>query len=142
MNDVLVPSWIKQIKSADDAEQANAQSAAQESAIASLRIEQGGAEFWRQLLKELAINADCLGEIGLSGMFSNSGDVEHEETCRIQVSSISNFPKQTYTDLFFRKGAQSIRCHTLEGKAFELYLCADQKSPVLTVLSGDGSSHM
>jgi hypothetical protein len=119
MNDVLVPGWIKEVKAQEELEKAKENAAAQRAIAAGLLISSEGPEFWRQLLKELAINTDALPEIGLAGSTSPFGNPEGgEQRCRVNVSKPGAFPALTYTDLFYFKGDSTIRCHTLEQEVF------------------------
>ena len=60
MNDALVPNWIKEMESEAELAKAQSEAAAQRQIAATLTVEAEGPEFWRQLHKELAINADAL----------------------------------------------------------------------------------
>ena len=141
MNYVLIPEWIKKIKAKDDAERSAAEIAKQKAEIASLRIKQDGPEFWRQLLKELAINAESLSEIGLQGSLSKSADSESEEHCRVHVA-MGTIVRQAYTDLVYKSGSPTIHCRTVESEVERLYFTIDSTSPALTLLPEGGSSHM
>ena len=132
MNDVLVPAWIKEEQAQAELEKAKADAEVQRRITAALLIQTEGAEFWRQLLKELAINTDALPKLGIRGSTSPFVNPQGEQHCRIEVALVGAFPKITYTDLFYMPGGEEIRCHTLEGDTSNFTFC------VLTNGSGIG----
>lgn len=66
-----------------------------------MTVKAEGPEFWRQLLKELAIHANSLPEIGLHSQVSKLDNPDFEQRYRIDVSLRAAFPRMTYTDLFY-----------------------------------------
>src|SRR5271156_2017418 len=123
MNDVLVPGWIKELESKAEAAKREREASAHRDIAAALVVNTEGPKFWHQLLRELAINAEALQRINIRGSSSEPSDSQGgEQHCRVQLSLLGLFPAQTYTDLFYTPGDSKIRCHTLEGAAFELVL--------------------
>jgi hypothetical protein len=124
MNDALVPNWIKEMESEAELAKAQSEAAAQRQIAATLTVEAEGPEFWRQLHKELAINADALPKIGIRGTTSAFSYAQGaEQHLRIDVALAGLFPNMTYTDLFYMPGSTEIRCHTLEGEVFSFAFC-------------------
>jgi hypothetical protein len=125
MNPILIPDWIKDLKASEDLARAKADNAAQQQRIAELTVRDEGPEFVRQLVKELAFNTDSLTEIGLNGStIANKCETPPPERFwRVEVSFRAAFPRMTYTNLFYAPGDSAIRCHPMEGPAFDLPLC-------------------
>jgi hypothetical protein len=124
MNDALVPEWIKEMESQAELAKAQSEASAQRQIAASLTVGAEGPEFWRQLHKELAINANALPKIGIRGSTSAFSYAQGEEQhVRVQVALMGLLPNMTYTDLFYMPGSTEIRCHTLEGEVFSFAFC-------------------
>jgi hypothetical protein len=122
MNEVLVPDWIRRIEAKEAAVISQAQAETDRQRVAALTIQAEGPEFWRQLVKELAINMENLPRIGIRGSMAKVANSEIEEGFQVNVVLEGVFPNQTYTNIFYGKGRSIIRCHTLEGSAFRISL--------------------
>ncbi len=68
---------------------------------AAMTVKAEGPEFWRQLLKELAIHANSLPEIGLHSQVRKLDNPDFEQRYRIDVSLRAAFPRMTYTALSY-----------------------------------------
>lgn len=126
MNDVLTPGWIKEIEAENARNAAQQEAAAQSLLVASMTIDSDSPEYWRHLVKELAINTDALPKIGLAGqtyIIPNRHN-ENEQHCRIEVSQPGALiPRFTHTDLFYSLGTGAIRCHPLNGESMKFSFC-------------------
>lgn len=112
MNDVT-PEWIKKLKAEDEQRENDAAESSLAEINDSLRINAEAPKFWKQLLKELKINVDSLGELGIRGVMS---PIESNNGCHILVARIGTAPKQTYINVFYSENPTRIRLRTDAGE--------------------------
>jgi hypothetical protein len=132
MVEALVPKWIKAEESQKPFKRAK------EDGSALLAIRLGGFKFWREFLKNAAINVECLSRIELRGIMSDfESDPAKEQRCRIDVIFPTLRPNATFTDLFYVPGSSLIRTLTLEGDSLNYELCVLPDEQGIGVLAED-----
>jgi hypothetical protein len=110
-----IPDWITKRELEKTAEEDKAKEISRQQFEASKLVQQGGREFWQQLLNRLKINTDALQRLGdeLYGSTSPMGDPAGggEVSCHIQVDrrSVRLGPELSQMNLFYQPGGHRIR---------------------------------
>jgi hypothetical protein len=129
MNDILVPSWIRERRDENALRDAKTEAESSKRVADSLRIQRDSPEYLETLAKELARNTDALHKINFSGNTSGLPTFSpNESVYRVSVSIPGNFPKQTYTDVFFRDN--QVECSMLNGGIRRYYFSVDHEGRV------------
>jgi hypothetical protein len=119
MVDLLIPNWIKEVKSELDERERQRNVRLLESALLQKTIMVDGPKFWRDLLKELLVTVDALSNLALCGALTEiPGDPPHYEV------AVASGGRRTFTNVFFGDGQDApvtrIRCHPSDASAFDL----------------------
>jgi hypothetical protein len=131
------PQWIIEESERDEREKLTAAAKLNEDTTAELTIKAEMPEFWQRLLKELQLSLDGLAKnFPISGSLLNRPS-DFENHCRISLQFIGLVVRQTYTDLFHLTASTTIRCHTLGGKAFQLYFSLRPDGRGVGLISGN-----
>lgn len=139
MNDSIKPNWVKRRASKTIVIEAKREARTEREKAALKKFESEGPEFWRQLLLELRVNADALGEIGASGKVDSHYDEgTNEEICRVDVVKKGPIIGMTYVAIYYKPGDTKIRSHTKEGEATIYTFCVLPGRDGLRVVSSDG----
>jgi len=117
------PDWLRAAEAEEKAESAARELVAQQLTVATLRIQEAAPVFLQDIQRELAISVKALDPELRSGAVTTWGSPEQEQGCRVLVRRNYIIHKETYTDIFYRKGEHRIRCNTVEGKSFLLSFC-------------------
>jgi hypothetical protein len=119
----ISPDWLRSVEAEEKAESAARELAALQLETAMLRVQANAPTFLQELIRELAVCVKALDPETRSGSVTTWGDPEYEQGCRVLVRRNHIIPKETHTDMHFRKGGCHIRCNTVEGRAFLLSFC-------------------
>jgi hypothetical protein len=130
VNEILVPEWIKREMAERESSELHAEADAQRQRADLLVVKSEGPEFWRQLLRELALTTESLGRIGMQGKLSKITSTDFEDAYRLSVSLSGVTPKQTYSDIRYQKGSTAIQCYPQDGNPCQLQLCVGPKDSV------------
>jgi len=137
MTDSLVPDWIQNTRDRNEAMSAQARREHQEALLATKIIQADGAEFWKQLRKDLEIAIHSLHLIGVRAVLSDvPGGLQ------IRMNTESTMPRLTYTNLSYNGTA--IHFHTMEDESSSWRLCVASEKVVLNadgrLLSGESAA--
>jgi hypothetical protein len=125
MDEALVPEWMKKRRQEDELADAKREADRKRAVEDSLVLKQEGPKFWNQLQQSLAIVVDSLPILRLTGSIS-----QFNEGIRIEVVHHHLVPIQTYTDIAYDPDSSAIRCWTMNGGTFQLYLCVTSNNEV------------
>lgn len=109
-----IPDWIKKQKRQKAEEKRQANEISQRQLEAAMLIQQGGPDFWKQLVDRVGVNVRALPELEgeeLTGSVSLSAASGGELSCFIQVDrrSVRFGPELSHMSLFYRPGESRIR---------------------------------
>jgi hypothetical protein len=96
-------------------------------------IEKEGPVFWQTLQDNLSAAMDLLPEEVIGSMTTFAGGI------RVNLNRLGMAFNQSYTDLFYKRGASEIRCSMLNGSPYTLTFCVipDNKVGVKSTLGPD-----
>lgn len=142
MNDELIPSWIKNIKNADDAAKEKAEVARVRDLADKAAIQNGAPKFWTQLAKDLEIAANALSKIGITATCSSLADQQAKvpDSRRapehgIRIDMRAGFPrvKIGYVNVWYTEGTYHLRAYILEEQEQRIPLGLNQAGEVCAV---------
>lgn len=128
MDKAPVPAWMEKLRHEYALVDAQRDAARKREVENSARLQQEGPKFWSQIQKSLETVVDSLPVLKLSGGISR-----FSEGIRVEVVYQHLVPVQTYTDISYNPGSAVLRCTTMSGGIFQLYLCVADSDEIAAV---------